>query len=299
MNWTLDQIPTQQDRTVIVTGANSGIGLQIAHVLSGQGAQVILACRDQSKAQTAVRQLQAKLPTANVSYAIVDLADLSSIRAFAAKFQAQHHHLDCLINNAGIMLPPFTKTKDGFELQFGVNHLGHFALTGLLLPCLNRAEQPRVVQVSSLSHRGSNIDFDNLNAERKYKPIAAYGQSKLANLLFILELQRRVASNHGHLIALAAHPGFTLSNLQRYTRSTWFMAKLFAQDAQSGALPILYAATAQEVNGGEYFGPKQWGELRGAPTHAKRSRQALQPDLAKKLWEVSEQLTQVRFLPEG
>jgi NAD(P)-dependent dehydrogenase (short-subunit alcohol dehydrogenase family) len=298
MNWTAQDIPDQTGKTVIVTGANSGIGLETARVLSDKGATVILACRNIEKASEAKREIEVSVKHAKLEVIPLDLADLGSIQAFATTFTARHDHLHILINNAGVMIPPLTKTKDGFEVQFGGNHLGHFALTGLLLGLLRNTAKARLVAVCSVAERFGKIDFENLNAERQYDPMAAYGQSKLANMLFCYELGRRLQASGSNPLVAASHPGWTATNLQRNSAnsaSSRFLNKLFSQSPDMGALPSLYAATAPDVQNGDYFGPNGFLEMRGSPKKVKSSASSYNLDLAKKLWTISETLSGITF----
>jgi NAD(P)-dependent dehydrogenase (short-subunit alcohol dehydrogenase family) len=293
--FTTDHIPGLAGKTVIVTGANSGIGHAAAAALASAGATVVLAVRDQAKGEAAA----AAIPGAT-EVRPLDLASLDSVRAFAAAWQGD---IDLLINNAGVMIPPLSRTADGFELQFGTNHLGHFALTNLLLPQI----AGRVVTVSSDAHRGGAIDFDDLNWERKrYRPWRAYGQSKLANLLFTSELQRRLTEAGSTVKATAAHPGYAATNLQSHSGSRLMKVameqlgnRLLAQDAAGGALPTLYAAVA-DIPGGSFAGPSgPFGlGLRGAPKLVGRSPAARDEEAARRLWTVSQTLTGVSF-PES
>lgn len=284
-----DNISSAADRTIVITGGNSGIGRAAANVLAGMDARVVLAVRDADKGWAA-----AKTMPGTVDVRPLDLADLSSVHAFAEEFTAP---IDILINNAGIMVPPLGRTADGFESQFGTNHLGHFALTNLLLPQI----RDRIVTVSSLGHRSGTIDFDDLNWERKpYKPMAAYGQSKLANLLFTSELQRRLTECSSPVIATAAHPGLATTNLfgrsGRRVRDAISSAVvgLISQSEQHGALPTLCAATAT-IPGNSYVGPGSFRETRGEPKLVGRSVEAKDPEVARRLWTVSEELTSVEF----
>jgi NAD(P)-dependent dehydrogenase (short-subunit alcohol dehydrogenase family) len=285
----ISDIPDQTGRTVIVTGANSGIGRAAAAALAGKGARVVLAVRNLEKGRAAAAAM-----TGATEVRELDLAGLESIRAFAAAWDGE---IDLLINNAGIMIPPLTRTADGFELQFGTNHLGHFALTNLLLEHVTG----RVVTVSSGAHLWGHIDFDDLNWERRsYKRWAAYGQSKLANLLFSAELQRRLSAAGSTVLSNAAHPGYASTNLQSHSEHGLierFMAvgnRLIAQDENGGAEPTLYAALA-EIPGNSYAGPGGFGGQRGAPKLVGRSSRAIDPDVARRLWDVSEQLTGVSY----
>ena len=287
--FTTADIPEMHGRTVIVTGANSGIGRAAARALAGAGARVVLAVRDLEKGHAAA----ATMPGAT-EIRQLDLASLASVREFASGWDGE---VDLLINNAGVMAPPLTRTAEGFELQFGTNHLGHFALTNLLLGQVTG----RVVTVSSSGHRFGTIDFDDLNWERKrYRSWLAYGQSKLANLLFTAELQRRLTAAGSPVLATAAHPGYAATNLQFHTqrRSMDVISRLanrfLAQDEDGGALPTLYAAVA-DIPGNSFAGPSGFMETRGAPKLVDRNNAAKDMDVARRLWEVSEQLTGVRF----
>jgi NAD(P)-dependent dehydrogenase (short-subunit alcohol dehydrogenase family) len=285
----MTNIPDMTGRSAIITGANSGIGRAAARALAGAGARVILAVRDTDKGETAARTMPGDTEVRRL-----DLASLASVREFAAAWEGE---LDLLINNAGVMAPPLTRTAEGFELQFGTNHLGHFALTNLLLGHITG----RVVTVSSTGHRMGSIDFDDLNWERKpYKSWRAYGQSKLANLLFTAELQRRLTAAGSEVLANAAHPGYAATNLQFHSqrRSLDLIGaignRLLAQDENGGALPTLYAAVA-DIPGNSFAGPGGFMEQRGAPKLVGRSSAAKDTDAARRLWEVSEELTGVRF----
>ena len=287
--WSTQGIPDQSGRTAIITGANSGIGRGAATALAAHGARVVLAVRNAEKGASAA----AGMP-GNVEVRPLDLADLASVRAFADSWDGE---IDLLINNAGVMIPPLSRTADGFELQFGTNHLGHFALTNLLLDHVTG----RVVTVSSTGHRAGKIDFDDLNWERKpYKAWRAYGQSKLANLLFTAELQRRLTAAGSGVLANAAHPGYASTNLQFHSgsgimdRISVIGNRLIAQDENGGALPTLYAAVA-DVPGNSFAGPSGFLEQRGAPKLVGRTSSARDMDVARRLWDVSEQLTSVSF----
>jgi len=293
--WTTENIPNQTGRIAIVTGANSGIGYETTLALAQKGATAVMACRNLEKANPAAGQIRATNPSGTVEVMQLDLGDLESVKAFAAAFQEKYNRLDLLINNAGIMMPPYGKTAQGFETQFGVNHLGHFALTGLLLDLLLQTPQSRVVTVSSMSHRFGRIDFDDLNWEKGYNPNAAYGQSKLANLLFTYELQRKLTAAGQGTIATAAHPGWTGTNLQRHAAWLNFLNRFVAQAPPMGALPTLMAATEPGVNGGEYFGPGSFMEMRGYPKRVESNDRSHDEDVAAKLWNVSEELTGVRY----
>lgn len=293
-----DSIPDLSGKTAVVTGANSGLGLQTALVLAAHGARVELACRDQERGAAAQARIRAETGNDGVRLRQLDLASLASVRAFAAQ---QDTPVDLLINNAGVMATPRRLTADGFELQFGVNHLGHFALTGLLLPALRQAPAARVVTVSSLAHRAGRIDFDDLAAEHSYRPWSRYNQSKLANLLFTAEFTRRLEASGESLLAVAAHPGFASTNLTSGMHHPATLDvlgaffRLLGQSGAAGALPTLYAATAPEVRGGEFYGPGGPGQLRGRPVRVTPAPQALDTGTAARLWDISTELTGVAF----
>jgi NAD(P)-dependent dehydrogenase (short-subunit alcohol dehydrogenase family) len=303
--WTTDDIPDLSGRTALVTGANSGLGFESALALARAGAQVVLACRDQTKGADALDRITGSVPTATLSLEPLDLSDLSSVRAFAAAFAEKNAGLDLLLNNAGVMAIPRRETADGFEMQFGTNHLGHFALTGLLLDRLLARPGARVVTVSSAVAQVGRIRFDDLQGVRKYGKWSAYAQSKLANQLFTLELDRRASRAGVDLVSVAAHPGYAATNLQAVgpqmsgsglmERLSDIGNKLFGQSAAGGALPSLYGATAPGVSGGQYFGPDGFMAQRGAPTAVSFVKAARDPAAASRLWEVSEELTGVRF----
>ncbi len=298
-HWTENDIPDQTGRIAIVTGANSGIGWDTARALAQKGATVIMACRNPQKANAAADQIKALNPAGQVIVMPLDLADLNTVRAFAAAFRESHDRLDVLINNAGVMNTPYGKTAQGFEQQLGINHLGHFALTGLLLDLLNAIPQARVVTVSSGGHRFGAINFDDLNWERGYPRQRAYAQSKLANLLFTYELQRKLTAAGQGRLAVAAHPGWTATNLQQYSRYLQLLNPLMAQTTAMGALPTLYAATAMDVRGGDYIGPGGFMELRGYPKKVRSSARSHDEAVARRLWATSEDLTEVRYRLEA
>jgi NAD(P)-dependent dehydrogenase (short-subunit alcohol dehydrogenase family) len=287
-SWTAEQLPSQAGRTFVVTGANSGLGRVTTAVLAGAGARVVMAVRDLARGEQAAGGIDG-----NVEVRLLDLADLASIRRFADGWDGD---LDVLVNNAGIMAVPQARTRDGFELQFGTNHLGHFALTNLLLPAVT----DRVVTVSSGIHRRGQIDLDDLNWERRrYSRVGAYAQSKLANLLFTLELERRLIADRSNVRALAAHPGYAATNLQSGfgrvgNRLAAVANRLFAQSDAQGALPLLYAAVA-DLPGNSYVGPDGRSEMRGFPALVGRSAAASDAEMAKRLWSRSEELTGVRY----
>jgi NAD(P)-dependent dehydrogenase (short-subunit alcohol dehydrogenase family) len=307
--WTTADIPDQSGRVALVTGGNSGLGYQTALQLARQGARVLLAARDRGRGVAALEQLAAAgVPAGHAELVQLDLADLASVERFAAGFLADGQGLDLLVNNAGVMAIPHRETTaQGYERQFGTNHLGHFALTGRLLPALVQRPGSRVVTVSSNMHkRASGIDFDDLQAERSYRPWPAYEQSKLANAMFVLELDRRLRAAGLDVVSAGAHPGFAATNLQvtgprsggggLMARGMGLATRLFAQPARDGALPVLDAATGENVRGGEYFGPDGPGEMRGRhPKLVQFSRAAHDEAAAARLWAVSEELTGVTF----
>jgi NAD(P)-dependent dehydrogenase (short-subunit alcohol dehydrogenase family) len=304
--WTAAQIPDQTGRLAVVTGANSGLGTVTALELARHGARVVIACRDTEKGERAADRIRAAVPAAEVEVKALDLADLASVRFFAEGLGAEHDRLDLLVNNAGVMAPPRRLTKDGFESQLGTNHLGHFALTGLLLSRLLAAEAPRVVSVSSGAHRIGRINFENLQGERRYNNWLAYGQSKLANLLFCFELGRRAAAAGTDLLSMAAHPGYAATNLQFAGPAAWYekgmMAlanHVIAQSAEMGALPTLYAATAPNLPGGSFIGPDGFLEQRGHPQVVSAAGRAYDEAAWRRLWEVSEELTGVHYAFEA
>jgi NAD(P)-dependent dehydrogenase (short-subunit alcohol dehydrogenase family) len=299
--WTTAQIPDQGGRTAVVTGANSGLGLVAARELARKGANVTLACRDLDKGAAALKQITAAVPGAQLSLAPLDLASLASVEAFAQGFRSEHDGLDLLLNNAGVMAPPRRVTSDGFELQLGTNHLGHFALTGRLIGAMAAREGARVVTVSSNAHKMARIDFDDLQSEHRYNRWRAYGQSKLADLMTALELDRRLRAAGSTIKSVAAHPGYAATNLQTAApplldRAVMVLAnQVLAQSADAGALPLLYAATEPGLEGGSYIGPDGIGEFRGHPKPVSPSRGAIDEQAAARLWSLSEQLTGVRF----
>jgi NAD(P)-dependent dehydrogenase (short-subunit alcohol dehydrogenase family) len=298
-DWDVQDITDQSGRTAIVTGANSGLGLVTARELARAGASVVMACRNLDKGHAAVDEVRAAVPDAQVQLDELDLASLASVRAFADRFKAPHDGLDLLINNAGVMGTPRRRTADGFELQFGTNHLGHFALTTALLETMEGREDARVVTLSSSAHKMGRINFDNLNGDRHYFRWNAYGQSKLANLLFALELDRRLRAAGSTVKSLAAHPGYAATNLQSagppmFDRLVMVASNaLIAQSDEMGALPILYAATEPGLESGTYVGPDGFQEQRGHPKIVKPSGRARDPEAARRLWEVSERMTAV------
>jgi NAD(P)-dependent dehydrogenase (short-subunit alcohol dehydrogenase family) len=300
--WTAADVPDQSGKLAVVTGANSGLGLITARELARAGARVVLACRDEGKGEQAAEQIRSDAPDAEVEAAALDLASLASVREFAGRLGAAEGRLDILVNNAGIMAAPKRTTADGFELQFGTNHLGHFALTGLLLEPLLAAPEARVVTVSSTFHVLGKMDFDDLQSERRYRRWPAYGRSKLANLLFAFELDRRARHAGAPLRSVAAHPGYSRTNLQtaslKFAPARAFMTMnnlLWAQSAEVGALSPLYAATVPDLEGGSFVGPKHLLGHRGHPQIVRATGRAYDEESAERLWEKSEELTGVRY----
>jgi NAD(P)-dependent dehydrogenase (short-subunit alcohol dehydrogenase family) len=299
-SWTASNVPDQTGRTAVITGANTGIGFEAAAVLAARGASVVLAVRNLDKGKDAAARIAAATPGADVTIQRLDLSSLDSVRSAAAELTAHHDKIDLLINNAGVMYTPRSTTADGFELQFGTNHLGHFALTGLLLDRLLPVPGSRVVTISSVGHRiRARIHFDDLQLERRYGRIAAYGQAKLANLMFTYELQRILAPA-GTTIAVAAHPGGSNTELDRNLPAALrilsrALSPLIAQSAAMGALPTLRAATDPTVRGGEYYGPDGFKETRGHPVLVRSSAQSHDTEIQRRLWAVSEELTGVTY----
>ena len=301
--WTLDDMPDLTGRVAVVTGANSGVGLVSTKALAAKGATVVMGCRDAGRAEAAASSVRAEVPGAKLDVQPLDLASLESIARFADAVRARSPAVDVLMNNAGVMALPRALTKDGFEAQLGTNHLGHFALTLRLLPALDAAPAPRVVTVASTAHRWGTLNFDDLMGERAYTAWGAYGQSKLANLLFAYELERRLRATGRKALSVAAHPGYSATNLPhvaprltgaRFT--AWLMSAgsvVLAMSAEQGALPQLRAATDPTVRGGEYYGPSGLMELRGHPVRVDSSGASKDEAAAGRLWDVSERLTGV------
>ena len=303
--WTADDIPALGGKTVVVTGGNSGIGFEAARQMARKGAHVILACRDTGRAADALEQIRTLHPSASVEAMQLDLASLESVHRFARDFAAKSVPLDVLCNNAGVMAIPRRTTAEGFEMQIGTNHLGHFALTGLLLEPLLAAPAARVVNVSSTAHKPGRIDFDDLQGEKSYRKWMAYAQSKLANLLFTYELQRRLEAAGARAVSVACHPGYSATNLQAVgpqmsgsriaARLMDLGNRFFSQPAAMGALPTLYAATSPDARGGDYIGPDGFMENYGHPRKTRSTARSHDRAVAMRLWEVSEQLTSVRY----
>jgi NAD(P)-dependent dehydrogenase (short-subunit alcohol dehydrogenase family) len=305
MKWTAEDIPDLAGKNVLITGANSGLGFESAKALAGRGAHVIMACRNPQKAESSATELRTLHPRASLELVPLDLSSLGSVRALAQAVVQKHARLDLLLNNAGIMAVPYAKTADGFELQFGTNHLGHFALTGLLFDLLRKTAGSRVVNVSSQAHTMGKMRFDDLGWEHGYKKWSAYGMSKLANLLFTYELARKLEARALDMRCLAAHPGYAATNLQyagadlqkrRFVgRILRWGNPLLGQPPEMGALPQLFAATSAEAANGDYIGPDALGGWRGYPRKVRSNRRSHDEADMRRLWEASEQLTGVTF----
>jgi len=297
--WTAAEIPDQDGRIAIVTGANSGLGRITALELARHGAQVVVACRSAEKGEAAAEEIQAVARGRKPRVHQLDLGSLDSVRHFADEFSDQR--VDLLVNNAGVMMTPQRTTSDGFELQLGTNHLGHFALSGLLLNALQRSDSARIVTLSSNEHKGGRIDFDDLQQERAYSPRGSYQRSKLANAVFAIELDRRLRAARSPAVSVFAHPGYSATNLQ--SSGPTGLAKgvmaitnrVLAQRPERGALPTLYAATAPGVEGGDYYGPDGMAEMRGFPKKVEAIPDAYDPEIGSRLWRASEELTGVRY----
>jgi NAD(P)-dependent dehydrogenase (short-subunit alcohol dehydrogenase family) len=300
-DWSVDSIGDLKGKVLIVTGGASGIGLAASEVLASKGAGLVLAVRNMAKGEKAADRIRALHPAAEVTVMHLDLGDLASVRQFASEFTGRFDRLDILINNAGVMVPPYSKTKDGFELQFGTNHLGHFALTAHLLPLLMATPLSRVVTVSSIAARKAKINFKNLDGSHGYNPMTFYRQSKLANLLFAIELQHRLERAGSTTFSVLCHPGISVTNLlsrgsgKETGKVMKTLMSIVAQPADKGALPTLYAATHPELRGGEYTGPDGFGNHKGYPALTDEAGKMFKADLSAKLWEVSESLTGVRY----
>ena len=301
-DWTTDHIPDLTGKVVVVTGANSGIGLEAAREMARKGAETILACRSVERGQKAIDELRAEIPRSTVELMMLDLGSLASIERFARALIRTRPRLDVLINNAGIMAVPYSQTEDGFESQMGTNHLGHFALTARLLELLLATTGARVVTISSVAHRAGKMDFSNLLFEsRGYSPFRAYWRSKLANLLFTYELQRRFESAGMEALSLAAHPGFSSTDIGRHLGRHWYsrlerpLLHSFSQRPAMGALPALRAAVDSQVKGGQYYGPGGFLGLRGSPVLVTSNAASRNQQHARQLWRASEKLTGVHY----
>lgn len=297
----ITKIPSLKGKTAIVTGANTGLGFETTLALAKKHAHVVMACRNLKKAHQAKEAILQQFPSASLEIIQLDLNSLDSVREFANEFKKEHQQLNLLINNAGLMIPPLMRTKDGFESQFGVNFLSHFLLTGLLMPVLEKTNHSRVVSLASIAHKGAKIDFDNLNSEKSYARSKAYGQSKLACLMFAYELDRRLKKSGSKVISVAAHPGVSNTELGRYIPKLLYtilfpLVKIMTHPPHLAAKPSLYAALNEDLQGGEYIGPKGFNEMKGKPGIVGSEPQSHDQEVAKKLWEVSEKLAKISFL---
>jgi NAD(P)-dependent dehydrogenase (short-subunit alcohol dehydrogenase family) len=296
LHWTGENIPNQENRIVVITGATSGLGKQATKVLAGKNARVIMAVRNIEKAKAVVSEIQKDFPKAKIDIRQLDLNSLKSVQDFAEAFTSEYQQLDILINNAGVMMCPYATTKDGFEIQMGTNHLGHFALTGRLMPTLLNTKNSRVVSTSSMAHKQGNINFDDLNWEsRDYNAVKAYSDSKIANLYFTSELVRKYKGHENAPIFTSAHPGWTKTELDRHSGIVAFIGNFTAQKVEMGTLPSLRAATDLDAKSGDYFGPKSLFEARGYPVIVQPNKMAQNETNAKRLWDISEQLTGVKY----
>lgn len=295
--WDIGSMPRMDGRNIIVTGATSGIGRQLVTTLSAMGAHVIMAARDMNKAKEVAEGIQDEMGNASLEQIPLDLADLGSVGDFVTSFKMEHDSLDVLINNAGVMIPPFSRTAQGYELQWGVNHLGHFALTGLLIDHLIDTLGSRVVTQTSMAHWGGDIDFSDINSEREYRPWKAYQQSKLANLLFARGLQRRLEElSIGSPVSIASHPGVSNTHLFRHRPLMRLLLRPLMQGPGRGALPALRAATDTDVEGGELYGPSGLTEFKGFPVRVLPRNRGNDDELADRVWGLSEEMTGVRFM---
>tara|TARA_B110000305_G_C19449889_1_gene647250 strand:- start:1018 stop:1917 length:900 start_codon:yes stop_codon:yes gene_type:complete len=295
-NWNSTNIPDQTGKTIIITGATSGLGKEATKVLAQKNALVIMAVRNTEKGENVRKEILQENPKGTISVKELDLSSLSSIRRFAETINKEFETIDVLINNAGVMMCPYSTTEDGLEIQMGTNHFGHFALTGLLMPLIKKSDDGRVVVTSSIGHRSGDIDFEDINwLNRKYKTTKAYGDSKLANLYFMHELSRKLKEENNPPIIAAAHPGWTSTDLQRHSLFFRVLNPIFSQKVVGGVLPTLRAATDPEAKSGDYFGPSGWQEMKGNPMIVKSNEMSHNAENAKKLWVVSESLTGVKY----
>jgi NAD(P)-dependent dehydrogenase (short-subunit alcohol dehydrogenase family) len=295
MNWTIKNIPDQAGKKIIITGANSGLGLETARILAKHGADVIMACRSLERANRAKADIERQHPQATIDVLELDLGNLASISNFVSEYKKRHAKLDILINNAGLMMPPYGQTDDGFELQMGCNHLGHFALSAQLIALLTQSDMGRVITLSSIGHKLGNINLKDLNSERRYNPTKAYTQSKLANLMFSYELDRRLKKAGHTTKSIAVHPGWSATNLMRTSPMIKLFNPIMSQNQEQGALSTIRAAVDPDVESGTYWGPKGFMELKGAPVLRKSSPASHNESKASRLWQISEELTKSKF----
>ena len=295
-DWNIEQSPDLKDKVIIITGANSGLGFESAKVFASKNAITIMAVRNIAKGETVKKKFLQDDPNATIHVMKLDLSDLESIHSFVNEFKKEFTALHFLVNNAGVMMPPYGQTKDGFDIQMGTNHFGHFALTGLLFPILSKTKDARIATVSSMVHRAGNINFDDINwTKRKYKKMSAYGDSKLANLYFTYELNRLIQSRNLDIKVNAAHPGWTATDLQRHSGMTNVGNLVFGQKPWKGALPTLRALFDEDLSSGEYYGPRGFLEFGGYPKKVKSNKRSHNETIAKQLFTVSEELTKVTF----
>jgi NAD(P)-dependent dehydrogenase (short-subunit alcohol dehydrogenase family) len=295
-NWNADNIPNQKGKTIVITGASSGLGKEATSVLAEKNGTIIMAVRNVKKGEAVASEIRKKFPAASIQVHQLDLGSLKSIKAFSENFSSSFDQLDILMNNAGVMMCPYSTTEDGFEIQMGTNHLGHFALTGHLMPLLKRTKNSRIVATSSLAHRQGDIDFSDLNwKNRKYKTGKAYGDSKLANLYFAYELAKRQNKDSDAPIITIAHPGWTKTELDRHSGLVKFLGNIVAQTVQMGTLPSLRAAIDEKANSKDYYGPSRMMEMRGNPIIVQGNKMAQNEANAKKLWDLSETLTGIKY----
>ncbi len=296
MKWDVNNITDQSGKVVIITGANTGLGFETAKALMQKNAHVVIACRNKTKGEAAIKKLLDANPSGHIEFASLDLSDLDSVKQFAQAFKKNHQRLDILINNAGVMVPPYSKTNNGFEQQMGVNHLGHFALTGLLLDMLRQTPKSRIVNLSSLAHWAGKINFTDLNWEKRwYNKWRAYGDSKLANLYFTYALQKRIANSSNNPIVTVAHPGWSATDLQRNHALSNFFNRFIAQKPAMGALPTLYAAVSDDIRGNDFIGPNGLFQVRGYPKKVQSNKRSRNNTIAEKFWDLSEQLTGISY----
>ncbi|MBK8489316.1 MAG: SDR family oxidoreductase [Saprospirales bacterium] len=296
LKWTSNDIANQHNRVVIITGATSGLGKEATKILAEKNATVIMAVRNTQKGEKVAGEIKKSVPEAKIEVRKLDLGSLSSVKSLSEQILAGYNRLDILINNAGVMMCPFSKTEDGFEIQMGTNHLGHFALTGLLMPLLKETKGARIVATSSIAHRTGNIDFEDINwGKRKYNTTQAYADSKLANLYFAYELARKLKNDPNAPVVTAAHPGYTSTDLQRHNLFWRIMNPILGQKIEQGTLPTLRAAADLEAKAGDFYGPSGFLEMAGAPVVVKSTKMAYNEVNAKRLWEVSEKMTGIQF----
>ncbi len=298
-NWNIENIPLQEEKVAIITGANSGIGFETALALAKKRMTVVLACRNSEKGQKTKNDILESFAEARLEVMQVDISSLNYVKQFSAEYLKKFDRLDLLINNAGIMMSPYKVTEDGFENQFATNYIGHYALTGHLMPLLLKTDKARIITLSSLSYKWSEIQFDDLHFEEGYNKRKAYGQSKRACLIFAYELHRRLSKIETNTISIAAHPGLSNTNLDRYfPKLIRPLGALFLQKQSKGALPVLYAALENSIKGGEYIGPGGFQEMRGAPTVVDSDEYSKNIEIATRLWNVTEKMTRVKYLNE-